>query len=1079
METLVVFLLIVMVAGGAVLYSRLRELEQRLERESQARRELTARIHKLEIAGQRPAQTPAPQPVLVEEPVFQKPAPPEPEPAPPPPVSPALCLCQFCGRKVAAENAVCACGAVLDPKRIPPPLPQPPPLPEPPPVIAAPEPVLTPGPALAVNRETFREWLKKKIGGREWEAIVGGSWLNKLGVLVLVIAIVSLLQYEFGRIGPAGRVAMGFGIALAMLISGVMIERREGFAIFARGLIGGGWAALYFTAYAMHAVAAARVIDNPIAASALLLTVASGMIAHSLYYRSQTVSGLAYFIAFATLAMSENTPMAVVAVIPLAASMLALAYRFDWYRMAVFGLFATYSTCASRADTGASLASTQSLFAIYWLLFEAFDLLRLRRRPRGFSPESLILPLNAIGFIGLSAVKWHRAMPERAYLFLAVAAALYLVSAILRAWLSPPEFESPSLERIAAGSYEGPITISAALAGLAIFERASGLWINLGWLIEGEILFLAGIRSGQLYLRQLAAVIFVAPLAKLLGADNPAQSSWRKWMHWTHVSAITAATFYVNRTLCSRHPSAPRPSGSGGAAEPLLYSWPAAGLIALILADIVPGQYVTVAWLAFAVLLHEIALRKSTNEFRYQSYVIGVLGTAACFFVNLPAGHAKWLPVAIAAAIHYATTLRLRHEKSQGASWFSAASALTLCSAMIWKYAPGDYRGVSWLALGALLYELGFRGLPRHFRRLSYLVSSLGALHVLYFHVLYVHKGSGRAGWISLLVSALICIAAAARVFRTEDREKSAVRDANAGLAAVFAMSLAWLVLPAPVVALAWAAASLILFELALPRLRAMANLAGAATFARLFMANFTEFGNTLHISHRLLTVGPVIVSHYYIWRRYRERAYLYAPAILAVVLMRFELGRSLAVIAWALLGLILYRFGLKLQIQDLRWQSYAIAVLAFWRCWSTNFYIPESLLGIEGRVLAGASVIVCFYFAQLLSPRQSRSRTFYLLLSSVLLAALLFYEASGGILTVAWGIEGLALLIAGFPLRDRMQRLAGLVLFLVCVLKLFLYDLRELETVNRIISFIVLGVILVGVSWMYTRFRDRIQRYL
>jgi uncharacterized membrane protein len=59
------------------------------------------------------------------------------------------------------------------------------------------------------------------------------------------------------------------------------------------------------------------------------------------------------------------------------------------------------------------------------------------------------------------------------------------------------------------------------------------------------------------------------------------------------------------------------------------------------------------------------------------------------------------------------------------------------------------------------------------------------------------------------------------------------------------------------------------------------------------------------------------------------------------------------------------------------------------------------------------------------------------------------------------------------------VQRLSGLFLFMVCVLKLFLYDLRQLETINRILSFIVLGVILVSVSWIYTRFRDRIQRYL
>jgi uncharacterized membrane protein len=96
-----------------------------------------------------------------------------------------------------------------------------------------------------------------------------------------------------------------------------------------------------------------------------------------------------------------------------------------------------------------------------------------------------------------------------------------------------------------------------------------------------------------------------------------------------------------------------------------------------------------------------------------------------------------------------------------------------------------------------------------------------------------------------------------------------------------------------------------------------------------------------------------------------------------------------------------------------------------------------------------------------------------------LLLAILLFYEVSGGTLTMSWAVEALALLGAGFPLRDRVQRLSGLTLFLVCVLKLFLYDLRALETVNRILSFIVLGLILVGVSWMYTRFRDHIQRYL
>lgn len=95
------------------------------------------------------------------------------------------------------------------------------------------------------------------------------------------------------------------------------------------------------------------------------------------------------------------------------------------------------------------------------------------------------------------------------------------------------------------------------------------------------------------------------------------------------------------------------------------------------------------------------------------------------------------------------------------------------------------------------------------------------------------------------------------------------------------------------------------------------------------------------------------------------------------------------------------------------------------------------------------------------------------------MITLLLWYESSGSLLTVAWGVEGVALLVAGFPLRDRVPRLSGLALLMFCILKLFLWDLRHLETLPRIFSFIVLGLILVGVSWIYTRFREHVERYL
>jgi hypothetical protein len=152
-------------------------------------------------------------------------------------------------------------------------------------------------------------------------------------------------------------------------------------------------------------------------------------------------------------------------------------------------------------------------------------------------------------------------------------------------------------------------------------------------------------------------------------------------------------------------------------------------------------------------------------------------------------------------------------------------------------------------------------------------------------------------------------------------------------------------------------------------------------------------------------------------------------------------------------------------------WQSAAVGIAAFARCWAVNLDSHEALPAAAG--------IACLYGAQLLSPRDSNWRIFHSLAATALLAIALYYEVSGSVLTVAWGVEGLALLGAGFPLRDRTLRLSGLALLLACILKLFIYDLSYLDTLPRIFSFIALGLILVGVSWIYTRFRERVRKFL
>ena len=861
----------------------------------------------------------------------------------------------------------------------------------------------------------------------EWEALVGGNWLNKIGVFIVVVGLAFGLDYAYTRMGPAGRVVVSLAVSFAMLLAGVVFERRERYRTFARGLIGGGWAALYTTVYAMHAVAAAKVIESPLLAAILLLAVATGMIVHSLEYQSQTVTGLAYFVAFVTLAITGVTSLAVVALIPLAASLLYMAHRFAWSRFALFGLIATYATCALRGDSGAPLWQAQVIFVIYWLLFEGFDI---------FRPDPWLLPLNALGFLALSAVKWQHAAPQQIWQLAAGASALYLAGAILRA---------------RAGRWKPAVTLNAALAAAAIFLNLHNQTVALALLVLAELYYLAGIRFRSAYLRNLGGLLFATELGHLVIAELTTVPM----RTWEPIAALDVLVFYVNRAL--------RPADT-------FYGYAAAALAALIAGFETPAPWRGRVWTLMALAPFALGWWRKLVDFRIQGYALAVLGAGATA-VAFPIPEAG---LALSAAAGYGFVLcalrsaadRFFDDEREALRLAGSLAATIGLAALVWRMASEPYLGLAWMALALPILELGLRGLPREFRNQAYAVAALGAFRVLAFNLLALDTSQPQLLRLVPLGAALVAYGIAAR---TSKEETGRVFDVASFTGTAFLLPAIWALVPAWAVVPAWAAVALLLVEAGLwldrPMLRLQGHLVGGALFARLWINEFAG-------PYRLPSVAGVALSHYYLWWRTRRRFYLYSAAALGVVLMHLEMSRLYAVTGWAAFALALLWCGLRLNERHLRWQSYAVAALAFTRCWVVNFGTPEA-------VLTGAVVIACLYAAQLLSERATKPRSFFSLLATVLLAGLLFDQVSGSLLTVAWGLEGIALLAAGFPLRDRVERLSGLALLLFCILKLFVWDLRHLETLPRIVSFIVLGLLLVAVSWLYTRFRDKIQRYL
>jgi hypothetical protein len=74
--------------------------------------------------------------------------------------------------------------------------------------------------------------------------------------------------------------------------------------------------------------------------------------------------------------------------------------------------------------------------------------------------------------------------------------------------------------------------------------------------------------------------------------------------------------------------------------------------------------------------------------------------------------------------------------------------------------------------------------------------------------------------------------------------------------------------------------------------------------------------------------------------------------------------------------------------------------------------------------------------------------------------------------LSIVWLLYSVVLMTFGFWRSNRGLRLIAFGLFGITILKIFLYDLSSLETAYRIVSFIGLGAILLGVSYGYQRYK-------
>ena len=99
-----------------------------------------------------------------------------------------------------------------------------------------------------VEKEKNENNKSSSLKSKNWEFKIGGTWLNRLGVIAVVLGILFFVKYSFDYwIGPTGRVILGLISGLVMTIGGEKL--RSKYFGYAQGLLGGGSLVLFISIY--------------------------------------------------------------------------------------------------------------------------------------------------------------------------------------------------------------------------------------------------------------------------------------------------------------------------------------------------------------------------------------------------------------------------------------------------------------------------------------------------------------------------------------------------------------------------------------------------------------------------------------------------------------------------------------------------------------------------------------------------------------------------------------------------------------------------------------------------------------
>ena len=535
------------------------------------------------------------------------------------------------------------------------------------PLPPRPQPPRQPGTLSAPRAKREDTDLEKKIGQ---------YWLNRIGIVAMLIGVSYFLKYAFDNnwVGPGGRITIGLLAGIAIVVWSENFRKRN-YAAFSYSLKAVGIGTLYlslwgaFQIYHLIPAAAAFVAMAIVTAATIALALSQDA---ELLASFALVGGFSSPVLLSTGQNHEAVLFAYIALLDLAIFTMAI---FKPWRRLLWGSFAGtiilylgwYSEYYS-IDQRALTVTFAALFAAIFAFIPLAAAYSQRMRSSGRSTTLTLLPLfNAAAFFLALYAMFEMEKTTLTWFALALAAACLGIGSAVKNRLNLEDAQFINLLHVA---------IAVAFMTIAVPLKLDAQWITIGWLVESGVLLWLSVTARADFLRYFASVALVLGIVRLLFYDQIRAETLVFNMRFA-TYAVAIAILGGIAVLGKRH---------AAQAETIFLDAAVVGvnLLALIALTLEASDYFDRQMLSGARLASSYRQVTLARDFSYS---------------------AIWL---VYGAILMSIGFRRR---SSFVRWQSLILiAFTICKVFLYDFSQlgGSYRIVSFIALGAVLLGISF-----------------------------------------------------------------------------------------------------------------------------------------------------------------------------------------------------------------------------------------------------------------------------------------------------------------------------------------------------------------------------------